>query len=85
MSYTAQTPFPFGKYKATPLEELPSTYLVFAIETFKMDEEMYKILKNILFVRLGYAENVYLTMESYNVPRKQEIVDSIMESNKYQV
>lgn len=43
--------FPFGKYKGVKLKELPSTYIVLALEKFELPDELYGELKMILFGR----------------------------------
>lgn len=44
--------FPFGKYKGTKLEELPSTYIVLALEKFDLPIELKCELNFILLGRL---------------------------------
>lgn len=43
--------FPFGKYKGVKLTELPSTYIVLALEKFELPAELKEELKMILFGR----------------------------------
>ena len=45
--------FPFGKYKGTKLKDLPSTYIVLALEKFELPEELISELRMILFSRLN--------------------------------
>lgn len=44
---------PFGKFKGTPLNELHSNYIVHAIETFVLPNELKNQLKQIIAGRLG--------------------------------
>lgn len=44
--------FPFGKYKGVKLNELPSTYIVLALESFALPEELNGELGRILLGRL---------------------------------
>lgn len=53
---TSESPFPFGKYKGTPLIDLPSTYIVFALETFKLHVDMDSQLRTILMCRIGFDD-----------------------------
>jgi uncharacterized protein (DUF3820 family) len=54
--------FPFGKYKGVALTELPSTYIVFALETFQLPDELNRELRQILLGRLKvftkFLENI---------------------------
>ncbi len=45
--------FPFGKYKGTKLEELPSTYIMLALEKFELPNELQAKLRFIALGRLG--------------------------------
>jgi hypothetical protein len=45
--------FPFGKYKGVALTELPSTYIVLALEKFELPNELKAELVYILYGRLG--------------------------------
>ena len=56
--------FPFGKYKGEKLEDLPSTYIVLALEKFDLPEELLKELKLILFGRLNYFSEMNEFVES---------------------
>ena len=44
--------FPFGKYKGVKLEDLPSTYIVLALEKFDLPDELKNEIYNILLGRL---------------------------------
>ena len=48
---------PFGKFKGTPLDELHSNYIVHAIETFVLPNELKNQLKQIIGGRLGLIQN----------------------------
>jgi hypothetical protein len=43
--------FPFGKYKGVKLKELPSTYIVLALEQFSLPDELQSELFRILLGR----------------------------------
>lgn len=45
--------FPFGKYKGHLLSDLPNTYIVYALETFDLPDELTKQLRSILLENLG--------------------------------
>jgi uncharacterized protein (DUF3820 family) len=47
--------FPFGKYKGFELNDLPSTYIVYALEEFVIPDELQNDLKTILALRLNYT------------------------------
>jgi uncharacterized protein (DUF3820 family) len=51
--------FPFGKYNGVPLRELPSTYIVLAIEKFTLPEDLRNELARILAGRLGVYSSMY--------------------------
>lgn len=44
--------FPFGKYKGYDLNDLPTTYIVYALEEFDLPDELIFDLKVILALRL---------------------------------
>lgn len=45
--------FPFGKYKGQILSDLPNTYIVYALETFDLPDELVSQLQNTLLENLG--------------------------------
>lgn len=45
--------FPFGKYKGYLLSDLPNTYIVYALETFDLPEELTGQLRSVLLENLG--------------------------------
>jgi hypothetical protein len=45
--------FPFGKYKGVKLRELPSTYVVLALESFDLPQELSNELFRVLMGRFG--------------------------------
>lgn len=60
--------FPFGKYKGEPLEELPSTYIVFALETFDLPKELTQKMGRILYGRLKiYSQMSDIMSEHINL------------------
>lgn len=56
--------FPFGKYKGEKLTDLPSTYIVLALEKFELPEELQIELSRILLGRLGVYSGVYEKLNS---------------------
>jgi uncharacterized protein (DUF3820 family) len=52
--------FPFGKYKGVKLNQLPSTYIVLALEQFELPTELINELSKILLGRL----KVYSILEN---------------------
>jgi uncharacterized protein (DUF3820 family) len=58
--------FPFGKYKGTSLRDLPSTYIVLALEQFTLPKELNQELRDILLGRL----KVYSTFKEILNKRK---------------
>lgn len=44
--------FPFGKYKGMEIEEIPTTYLAFAIESFNLPEDYTNTMRIEVFKRL---------------------------------
>lgn len=49
--------FPFGKYAGTTMTELDSTYIVHALETFDLSEDLRADLMLILDIRFGFIKN----------------------------
>jgi len=56
--------FPFGKYKGVKLKELPSTYIVFALEQFELPNEMNSELGRILLGRFSIFSGVKKMIET---------------------
>ena len=61
--------FPFGKYKGEKLEDLPSTYIVLALEKFELPDELKETLIFIIHARLGVHDLIlncdYNALEVY--------------------
>ena len=52
--------FPFGKYKGEKLEDLPSTYIVLALEKFELPDELRLKLSGIILGRFKvYSQLLY--------------------------
>lgn len=66
--------FPFGKYKGTKLEELPSTYIVLALEKFDLPIEL-KVQLN--FIVLGRLEAFSTFKKLLKVKSKQDLIKGI--------
>jgi len=56
--------FPFGKYRGVALTELPSTYIVLALEKFELPDELQVELSRILLGRLYIYSGVYEQLNS---------------------
>lgn len=54
--------FPFGKYKGHLLSDLPNTYIVYALETFDLPDDLVGQLQSTLMENLGmdYQDGVPL-------------------------
>jgi len=50
--------FPFGKYKGVKLKDLPSTYIILALESFALPEELNTELGRIIYGRLGVYTSI---------------------------
>lgn len=50
--------FPFGKYKGYLIKDLPSTYIVLALEQFELPNELVSELRLHLLSRLGVYKNL---------------------------
>jgi uncharacterized protein (DUF3820 family) len=69
--------FPFGKYKGVALTELPSTYIVFALETFKLPDELHMELRQILLGRLKVFSRFIENLQEHSL----EVVLDAFENN----
>lgn len=47
---------PFGKYKGTPINEIPSNYLIYAIEQFDLPDELDLSIRMEIIDRIDYRE-----------------------------
>ena len=64
--------FPFGKYKGVKLRELPSAYIVLALESFDLPQELSTELFRVLMGRFG----LFSTMaDSCSKRSKKEFID----------
>jgi uncharacterized protein (DUF3820 family) len=59
--------FPFGKYKGVKLEDLPSTYIVLALEKFELPDELNLEIYNILLGRLGVFSLFKMNLEKTTI------------------
>lgn len=64
--------FPFGKYKGTKLEELPSTYIVLALEKFDLPIELQTKL---IFTILGRLHAFPVFEELSRTSTKKQFVN----------
>jgi uncharacterized protein (DUF3820 family) len=64
---------PFGKYKGVVVNELPDTYLVYAIRTFELPQELRNLLCFELLDRVGfdYSFNIVECEKRYSSIRKK--------------
>lgn len=74
--------FPFGKYKGVKLRELPSTYIVLALESFDLPEELSTELFRVLMGRFG----LFSTMADSCFKRsKKEFIElNKLQASKYE-
>ena len=54
--------FPFGKYKGTPIDQLPNTYIVYALEKFNLPDELVRQLEKALIINLNMD---FIRVESF--------------------
>lgn len=66
--------FPFGKYKGTKLKELPSTYIVLALEKFDLPDELKWELN---FIVLGRLEAFSTFQKLLCVKSKADVIKAI--------
>src|SRR5688500_3267503 len=52
--YSNYITFPWGKYKAKPLADCPSSYLVWALENATMAHDLEAAVRNELLSRIGH-------------------------------
>lgn len=74
--------FTFGKYKGTKLEELPSTYIVLALEKFDLPIELKYELNFILLGRLEAFSTFKKILAVKTKSDISKIVDNLI--NRYQ-
>jgi uncharacterized protein (DUF3820 family) len=55
--------FPFGKYKGHLLNDLPNTYIVYALETFDLPEDLKNQLQEILIANLGIEQPMGVSLD----------------------
>jgi uncharacterized protein (DUF3820 family) len=51
------TKFPFGKYKGQHLDEIPTTYIAYALEEFELPDELQLQLRTLLALRLNFTSS----------------------------
>lgn len=75
--------FPFGKYKGVKLTDLPSTYIVLALEQFELPKELMDELGRIIFGRF----KVYSQFEDLisNNSKKENIELLLLRKSKYEI
>lgn len=75
--------FPFGKYKGVKLTDLPSTYIVLALEQFELPKELIDELGRIIFGRF----KVYSQFEDLisNNSKKENIELLSLRKSKYEI
>lgn len=74
--------FPFGKYKGVKLKDLPSTYIVLALESFALPEELNKELHLIIYGRLRLFTHNLWAIKNYT---KEEFIERMeIKINKYE-
>jgi hypothetical protein len=55
---------PFGKYKGELLNNLPSNYIIYAIDEFDLPDELHENLKSIIYSRLFSKKDNALPIKS---------------------
>jgi hypothetical protein len=55
---------PFGKYKGERLMNLPSNYIIYALDEFDLPDELNSELKSILYNRLFTSKDAILPIKS---------------------
>lgn len=74
--------FPFGKYKGVKLRELPSTYIVLALESFDLPEELNNELSRVLMGRFGLFSTI---ADSCSKRSKKEFIEiNKLQASKYE-
>lgn len=63
--------FPFGKYKGVLLEEIPTSYLVYAIKEFDLPTELKNTVKQILAKDLGLTISVTNPFEAMGISAQE--------------
>lgn len=64
--------FPFGKYKGVTLKDLPSTYIVLALESFELPKELNSELFCILMGRFSVFSGINQQCKSKT---KKELIE----------
>jgi uncharacterized protein (DUF3820 family) len=52
--------FPFGKYAGHEIAEIPTTYLIYALENFTLPEELNEAMRFEVFERIGINPSEYV-------------------------
>lgn len=68
--------FPFGKYKGVKLTELPSTYIVLALEKFELPSELKEELSRIFLGRFNIYSQTKDLMTSLDSESLLELLSS---------
>jgi uncharacterized protein (DUF3820 family) len=55
--------FPFGKHKGDLIQHLPLTYIVHALETFELPDELVTVLKIQVIIRLDLMDVAHIIRE----------------------
>ena len=74
--------FPFGKYKGTKLDDLPSTYIVFALESFELPDELKERLTFIIHARFNVCDVIHKCKYAID-SRQNENADYIESIDNY--
>jgi uncharacterized protein (DUF3820 family) len=64
--------FPFGKYKGVKIEDLPSTYIVLALESFDLPDELAVKMTKVLLGRLRIYTSILDATKKHNYSRFKE-------------
>lgn len=74
--------FPFGKYKGVKLQDLPSTYIVLALEKFDLPSELEGELLKIIYGRLNVFSATQILLSKNNEDKVNEILNEF--TKKYE-
>lgn len=61
ITYTDETPFPFGKYAGKPMQEVPADYLIWCYDNNKLSKPLRKYVEenmDVLETELSENENL---------------------------
>jgi uncharacterized protein (DUF3820 family) len=72
--------FPFGKYKGVKIKDLPSTYIVLALEKYELPKELYYELYCTLLGRLTVYSGIHYLMQNKDEAAMLDFLNKKIES-----